>query len=570
LVKKFKIIYGLMDASDKQRLLLILMMSIINGLFSVVGIASILPFIGIISEPDLVNSNHYIVMFKQLTGLNTYTELIITFGSISFVLVLLGNVLSALEVWVTARFGYIKESQLTRKLLAIYLNTDDLQFRRRKNSESVKSILSDVDRVILDTLFAMLDMVANAITAIFIFLLLLWVDTQATIIITLAILLVYLIVYHFAARRLDSLGKEFADIETDIYSQVLDALKIQREIKLAQKQDHFLGRYTRIFNRMINNRLRYELISLIPQRVIEVVAFGSILLIAVYFSVYETQNLSAITVIGMYAFATYRLMPAISDIFDSFEQIQFSSAILKRLANEFKSPTVSENRSPVATIQSSIQLRDLSFNFGVDSPFRLERLSLQFYANQFNCILGKTGCGKTTLLNILAGLYKPGGGQILIDQQPCELYHNKSWQSRLGLVPAQVELVAATIAENIALGTAKKQIDWQRLEQVTKIVALNEHISQLPQQFNTVYGEHGMTFSSGQIQKLGIARALYHQPSLLLLDEATDALDIASEAQLITQLKSLDELTIIFVSHRPSIQQLADHTFDLEALLQGQ
>ena len=137
------------------------MMSTLNGLLSVVGIASILPFIGIISEPQLIETNEYIRQFKQATGLNTYNELIITFGLISFVLIVIGNGFSALEVWVSTRFGYIKERQLTEKLLTIYLETDELEFNRRKNSERVKSVLSEVDRVIIDTLFAMLDMLAS-------------------------------------------------------------------------------------------------------------------------------------------------------------------------------------------------------------------------------------------------------------------------------------------------------------------------------------------------------------------------------------------------------------------------
>ena len=554
-----------MDQPDKRRLLVILLSSIVNGIFSVIGIASILPFIGVISEPELIETHRYILQFKDITGIQSYQGIVIAFGSLSFLLVLFGNIINALDAWIATRFGYHKEHELSERLLQIYLNCDEREFAKRKNSERVKSIIADIDRVILDSLFAMLEMVSSSIITVFIFALLLAVDLQATLVITGAIVLAYLTIYRLTSKRLDSLGKEYADLETDIYSEVLEALKLQREIKLAQLSHYFVKRYSNSFASMIKNRLKYELISLIPQRVIEVIAYGSILLIAIFFSLSDQTNLSAITVIGMYAFAAYRLLPAVSDIFDSYEQIQFGSAILKKLVSEFSNEAVpNEDNIDSFKLEDKLCLKKIDFYFDEKSSFCFKNFSLNFHANQFHCVTGKTGCGKSTLINIIAGLYQPNSGEVFVDEKPVNLYNNPQWQTQLGYVPPRVNLIEASVIENIALGEPHEKIDHEKIEKIAKMVDLHEHLQSLPEGYQSVFGDEGLTFSTGQIQKVGIARALYRNPRILLLDESTDALDLASEKLVIENIKQNLKLTIIFVSHRPSIQQFADHIYDLE------
>lgn len=567
MLNKFLIIYSLMESADKKRLLLILSSSIINGIFSVIGIASILPFIGVISDPQLIESNRYILQFKSVTGIDSYQGIVIAFGSISFSLVVLGNLMNALDVWIGTRFGFEKEQALSKKLLHTYLHADELEFARKKNSERAKNILADIDRVILDSLFAMLEMVSSGLVALFIFILLTIVDLQATLVITFAIVFAYLIIYLMASKRLDRLGKEYADLETDIYSEVLEALKLHREIKLAQLQPFFIQRYTKSFAEMVNNRLKYELISLVPQRIIEVVAYGSILLIAIYFALVQESNLSAITMIGMYAFAAYRLMPAISDIFDSYEQIQFGSAILRRLVKEFDSAETTTNNLTCPDLNQNLTFRQISFRFNESSRFQISNLSVGFAANQFHCIVGKTGCGKSTLLNIIAGLYHCDG-EIFIDKQSVELHNNLVWQSKIGYVPPRVNMLEDTIAANIALGLEQAEIDMQRIRQIAEWLEIDEHIMSLAENYQSVFGDEGLNFSTGQIQKIGIARALYRQPEVLLFDECTDALDIKSEARILRSIQRNFHATIIFVSHRPSVQRFADNLIDLEALLE--
>lgn len=569
MLNKFLIIYGLMDQTDKRRLLMIWVSSIIDGSISIAGIASILPFITIISEPELMNTNQYLLMFREWTGIDSYKGLVISFGSISFIMLLVGNLFSALDSWIVTRFGFEKEHNLSEKLLTKYLDSDALVFARRKNADRVKTILNDIDRVILDSLFAMVEMVSDIIITTLLIALLMLVDLQATLVIATGLLSAYLITYHFISKRLDVLGQDFSDLESDIYSDVLEALKLHQEIKLAHINRFFISRYSSSFAEMMNKQLKYELISLIPQRVIEIVAFGSILLVAIYFALEAESSVTPVTLIGMYAFAAYRLMPAISSIFDSVEQIHFGTAILKRLAKEFTTDDCSQAKvCEEIRLAEGIELKQVNFKFIEDSGFHFQNLNLNIKAGQFYCVTGKTGCGKSTLLKIIAGLYRPTKGCLFVDGHLHELYNHHHWQTNLGFVPAKVCVIESTIYENIALGEPFDEIDTELVKKVSQLVELDEHIKSLPEGYHSVYGDDGLQFSSGQIQKIGIARALYRQPQLLLFDESTDALDLSSEQRILNNIRNnYGNNTIIFVSHRPSVQEFADHVINLEKLL---
>ncbi len=566
LIRKFQLIYSLMEGPDKRKLVVIGLLSMINGLFSVAGIASVLPFIGLISEPELLNTNGYILAFKEMTGLESYTGVVVAFGGISLFLVVIGNVMSAFDVLYGEMFGYRKAHVFSERLLRNYLHTDVLEFEKRKTADRAKEILSDIDRVIIHTLFSMFDLLSASLVAVCVIGLLLWVDWGVTLVVTGVLVGVNLLIHRFISTRLDGLGKEYATLQADLYGDVLDSLKLQKEIKLNGISDFFVKRYSRSFQRMVRNRIKHTVINTMPQYTLEVLAYGVILLLAIYFAVISDSGAEPITLIGMYAFAAYRLMPMVRDIFGSAEDIWFGSAILEDFVQAFEVREEERVKVPF-TANESIGLSKVDFRFSSGSAFHLEALSLGFPVGKMSCIKGKTGCGKSTVLNLVAGLYRPANGTILADGNPIEAYVSKAWKRQIGLVPAVVNIIQASLWENIALGIAPDEIDQQKVREVSALVDLHSHIMGLENGYESVYGKDGLNFSSGQIQKVGLARALYREPSLLLLDESTDALDLKTERLVLDRLKGTAGMTILFVSHRPSVMDLSDKVVDLEDML---
>lgn len=564
-LNKCSLLYDLMDSRDKRTLMLLGILSLVNGLFNVVGIASVLPFIGLISVPELLETNKYILIFKDVTGIESYTGVVVAFGTISLFLVIVGNALSAYEVYYGELFGHKKDLELSKKLLRNYLNADVREFEKINAGERAKSILRDVDRVILGTIFSIFQLFSAVLISVFIVLLLLVVDWGVTLVVIGTLTGVYFLIHQFTSVRLDKLGREYAGLESDIYNRVLESLKLQKEIKLNSLSDFFVKRYGMSSGNLIRNRLKHSVIDLVPQYAIEIMAYGVILLIAMYFAISFGPESTSITIIGMYAFAAYRLLPAIDTIFDNMEGILFGSAILEDFVKAFDDSKDSDDRDkPTIALRHSISLSDVSFRFSPDGAFHLDHLNLEFPAGELTCIKGKTGCGKSTVLNLVAGLYQPTSGHICVDGEVLDAYGSKRWKSKIGLVPAVVNLLQASLYENIALGVSFPEIDLQKVRSVAALVDLDEHIMKLGDGYDSVYGENGLNFSSGQILKVGIARALYHDPSLLLLDESTDAFDIDTERLVLERLTALPGVTILLISHRPSVLSHAAKIIDLE------
>ena len=270
----------------------------------------------------------------------------------------------------------------------------------------------------------------------------------------------------------------------------------------------------------------------------------------------------------MFAFAAYRLMPAIASIFGNLEDIWFDSANLEGLVQSLsKLDETDPDPDPRPLFQQTISLSKVSFSFSRRGPFHLDALDLEFPANQMTCIKGRTGCGKSTVLYLVSGLYKPSSGCIQLDGTPTDVYRSQPWKNQIGFVPAAVNILATSLYGNIALGLAPEEIDKQKVRKVCALVDLDEHISSLQRGYDSVYGEEGLCFSSGQIQKVGLARALYRDPTLLLLDESTDAFDLETEKTVLSRLTRIEGMTILFVSHRPSVMEHAAHVVDLEERL---
>lgn len=569
LFKKFYLIYELMDRSDKRKLLLILIISMVNGVLSAATIASILPFIGLVSEPEILNTNEYIVAFSRITGIESYSGVVISFGLIGFSLLIAGNAISAFDSWYGELFGAKKDQVLSTRLLRNYLHIDVLEFERRNSAERAKEILSDVDRVIISTLFSMLDLVSEVIISLCVIGLLFWVDWGVTLVVAVVLITAHFLVNSLVSAHLARLGKRHAELESTLFSHVLEALKLHKEIKLNDISGYFVNRYAESSGEMVRNGLKRSLISELPQYVLEVIAFGVILAVAIYFAVFSGNNGQPVTIIGMYAVAAYRLVPSIASIFDRVEDIWFDTAILEDFVGSL-TPLAEDDLSPASDqkIKRSISLKDVCFKFGASSPFHMDALNLEFPVNRFTCIKGRTGCGKSTVLNLLAGLYRPSSGRVVADGKAIDANRCAWWKRRIGLVPADVNVIQISLYENIALGIEPSEIDREKVRRVCGVVDLDELIGSLNHGYESIYGENGLNFSSGQIQKVGIARALYRDPALLLLDESTDAFDLKTEQLVLDRLKAIDGMTMVFVSHRPSVMEHADVVIDLEEVLQ--
>ena len=281
---------------------------------------------------------------------------------------------------------------------------------------------------------------------------------------------------------------------------------------------------------------------------------------------------SALPILSLYVFAGYRLMPALQQIYVSLTQITFSSTAINKLYEDrkkFKLLTNNQNKknnSEILIFKENISIENVYFNYPNTSKATLENINLNIPAKSIIGFIGPTGSGKTTTVDIILGLLEPQKGTMKIDGKILTEQNSRSWSRCIGYVPQQIYLSDNSIASNIALGLDPKNINQAAVERAAKIANIHQFIiEELPNQYQTEIGERGVRLSGGQRQRIGIARALYHKPKLLILDEATNALDNETEKAVMEAVNNLDkDITIILIAHRTNTLKICDYIYKLE------
>jgi ABC-type multidrug transport system fused ATPase/permease subunit len=298
------------------------------------------------------------------------------------------------------------------------------------------------------------------------------------------------------------------------------------------------------------------------------VAFGGILLILLYTKAQTGDFINSLPIISLYAFAGYRLMPAFQQIYSALTQLAFVSPSIDKLNNDLKELKVHEkNQDQVAiTFNKAIKLNKIYYNYPNTSRTSLNNVKLTIPARSTVGIIGQTGCGKTTMVDIILGLLEPMKGTLEVDEKIITRKNVRSWQRSIGYVPQSIFLSDDTVAANIAFGVDTKNIDLEAVKKASKIANLHEFVKdELPKQYQTKIGENGVRLSGGQRQRIGVARALYHNPKVLIFDEATSALDSQTEKLIMGAINNLKgDITIILIAHRLDSLKNCDNIYLLD------
>jgi len=558
-------IISLLEPSDKIILSVLVCISIINGVFQTFGLISIMPFIALISDPSISDSHEYIIFIKNYLNIESHQEMLMYFGGFSLLSLVISNTVIILNYWLSLWFFNQFGLKISTQLLKRYLNNPPHAFYQHSISKLSKRIFSDVDRAIIGSLLAYTSIFTDIFVLCIISALLLYINPMITLLTITALISSYILVYLVLAKKIDTLGKGFTHDEESIYSIIKQSLTFYKEIKISSKQDYFLNRYVRSAKNLYKGSTQFYTLKFIPIQIIELLIFSIILLMAGYLSINTENTAITITTISVYAISAYRLVPIIKNIFDSTEEILHAKSIIKPLLEEIASDTGNTNAAQeTITFNHKIDLRNITFTYQDNKTATLNDLNLSFQHSGLTCIIGKSGIGKSTLLDIIMGVFPATSGNILIDSTYLTKTNLTSWQSQIGYVPQKIQLLESSVKSNIAFAEFEQDIDMKRVQKAAKIACINELIEdQLKDGYDTIIGDGGKTLSGGEVQRIGIARALYKNPKLIILDEATNALDNDTERKIITFLKSKMDLTTIFVSHKQSVVDQASSIINL-------
>jgi ABC-type multidrug transport system fused ATPase/permease subunit len=365
-------------------------------------------------------------------------------------------------------------------------------------------------------------------------------------------------------------GKAHQEANVQRFKIATDALQGAKEIKLYRLEDAVIDRFEKATVEASANASNQNLLAQLPRYALETVAFGAMLVMMLYLLETHHSLQGALPVLGLYIFASMRLLPALQAVFGAFNAVRYNGTVVAQLAAEFEQapPVVKDTRaSRPLPFENAIRLEKVGFSYARSTRPVLDGLSLNIRSGEWVSFVGPTGSGKSTLVDLMLGLLEPGSGQITIDGAPLTPDRHRDWQAQTAYVPQQIFLVNDTVEANICFGIAPEGVDRTLMEKAARIAQIHDFIvEELGQGYQSVVGDRGIRLSGGQRQRIGVARALYRWPRFLVLDEATSALDGATEGAFFRALREeLSHCTVVSVTHRLATTRNFDHVYRLQA-----
>ena len=380
----------------------------------------------------------------------------------------------------------------------------------------------------------------------------------------------YFSIFYFAKKTLNRLGKERFQANLDRFSIISESFGAIKEVKIGRLENVYIGKFSKSSEIYAKNQSIAAIIANLPRHFFEGIAFGGMIILILFLMSKDRNFSNILPIVSLYAFAGYRLLPALQLIYSSLSQIRFSKTALESLHNDLSNlnlvKSYNDNSKTNIQFKESISFDKIHFRYSDNMQDVIKNLTFSIPASSKIGIVGTTGSGKTTTAEIILGLLDPIDGNLSVDGNVINNRNKRSWQKIIGYVPQQIYLSDDTIRANIAFGVAKEDINQKAVEQAAKIANLHDFVvKELDDQYNTTVGERGIRLSGGQRQRIGIARALYHKPKVIIFDEATSALDNITEKAVMESISNLkSDVTVILITHRISTVKKFDKILLLE------
>jgi ATP-binding cassette, subfamily B, bacterial PglK len=547
----------LLSSADRKQASLLIIMIFIMALLDVIGVASILPFMAVLTNPNLIETNNFlnsIFQISALFGVKNVEQFLLVLGVLIFIILVVSLGFKSLTVYAQIRFVQMREYNISKRLIEGYLHQPYKWFLSQHSADIGKTILSEVNQIVMKGFVQLIELIARSMIAFAIVTLLILVDPKLAFIVGLSLGGSYGVIIFFTKKFLYKIGVERLKNNKSRFTVVIEAFNAVKEIKAGGLEQNYINNFSIHAKKYARNEASWQIIALLPRYLLEAIAFGGILLLILHIMLKTGSFNNALPFISLYVFAGYRLMPALQQIYISITSISFVRPSLDKLVEDLKNLKFynTYQNNIALPFEREISLKNIFYDYPNSSRTTIKDVSINIQAKSTVGLVGETGSGKTTIVDIILGLLEPKEGILKVDGQIITKHNLKSWQQYIGYVPQNIYLSDDTIASNIAFGVDSKDINYEALKKAAKIANIKEFIEkELPIKYDTLIGERGVRLSGGQRQRIGVARALYHNPKVLIFDEATSALDNDTEKAVMEAVDFLNkDLTIILIAHR--------------------
>jgi ATP-binding cassette, subfamily B, bacterial PglK len=564
----------LLQKKEKKFFFILIIVIVINSLLEVLGLFSVLPFIALVSDPNIVQNNQIIskiyLYTNNLLNLNNINSFIVLMGFASIFGIFLSLLLRLTNVVLITKFVFKKEHETSSYLLSYYLSRTYEWFCNQNISQINKNILSEVNIVITGSLVQLLNLISHLILTFFVFFFLILFNPKPSLIIGFSIGLSYLAIYKVLKKKLFSLGLSRTQANAHKFGIVNKAFSNFKMVKLYELENHFSDQFKKNSKLLSRANILTEIYGFFPRYFIEVIIFTATILIVLFFFHHGNNFISLIPNLGLFVLAAYKIIPSIQQIFFSVSKLKFYENAVESLLKELNLFSIIKTNNNYQKIENldfnkNIKLENIHFTYQKGRKI-LKNINMIIPRFSKIGIAGKTGSGKSTLIDIIIGLLNPSSGRILIDDKILSINNILSWKKKIGYVPQQIYLSDNSLKHNIAFGLNEKDIDFKKIKHAAELSCIDEFIEALPHKYDTIVGERGIRLSGGEIQRIGIARALYRDPKIIIFDEATSALDNLTESLIndAVQNQIAKSITLINISHRLQSLKNCDKIYILE------
>ena len=561
MIETVKIVWRLFTRSDRIAFIRIVFMVIIGMFLETVSLGIVVPIIGILTQDNYQEKYPWIV---DLFGSLSREELISAVMVAMVFIYIVRSLFLFWSLWIQKGFSASVSGRLSQSLFSIYLR-QPYMFHLQRNSSTLMRNAKNATSVVTCGVDPFLVLLTDGLVAIAMFSLLIYVEPIGT----LAVLLVFgistLLFQRLTRRRIDNWGYRVDYHETKILQHLQEGFGGAKDVKILGRENEFLSQHEKHLGESIRINRIYNVILTLPRSFMEIITIVGLCLLVVSMVVRDRPLSDIVPILGLFAAAAFRVMPSINRLLMATQTLIFNRSIIASVYRDFllDSPEVNSAQR-VEPFAKQLELKDVSFKYPTAATPSLQEVSLVVKRGEAVGFVGPSGAGKSTLVDVILGLFAPTSGVVSVDGS--DVHQNlRNWQNQIGYVPQAIYLTDDTLRRNVAFGLNDENIDDDLVREAIHLAQLQEFVSTLPDGLETVVGERGVRLSGGQRQRIGIARALYHKPSVLVLDEATSSLDTPTEHGVMQAVQALQgSKTVIIVAHRLSTVEYCDRLYRIE------
>jgi ABC-type multidrug transport system fused ATPase/permease subunit len=555
-----QVVFGLLTRREKRSVVFGLLLILFSVFLEIFSIGLIIPILSVVSESSESGDRELILGY--FNGVESQT-LIIFLMLITSGVFLFKNLLQVFLVWYQQRFTANLDVRLGSELFRIYMGRKYSDCLLLNSSFLIRNVQA-VSLISSGYLVPIMNLTSDVVTAGAMFALLFYLEPIGT---SSAVLFFGVAGYLFQKStkgRITRWGEDRLRFEVEALKNLQYGFGGLKDVKVLGREEYFKDSYVKEFSQSMKLERKFNTISATPKGFLEVVSVFGLSLLIISMVLGEKPLNEIVPVIGLFTAAAFRLMPAVTRIISNVGMLRYSSGSIQTFSDDFDIPEVDLNSVDIGELSEQIRFNNVEFTYPNSMKPTLSQLSFSIRKGESVGFIGESGAGKSTLADLLIGLLEPSSGEIYLNEVRVDLT-NRSWMNQIGYVPQNIFLTDDSVKMNIAFGIDETNVDCARVDEVVAFSQLREFVDQLPDGIETVVGERGARISGGERQRIGIARALYKRPKILIFDEATSSLDNETEMEIVELIKELGvQCTVISIAHRFSTLKNCNRIFKIE------